>query len=96
MSALDNPAASANGLRERLPAQDPTSDVPQKSETAQEAVRALNEQESNDDKDEKDKKTYGRTPDGTGASFIPAFPGPLVASLWNIDGLPHPYLVHVL
>lgn len=55
----------ASGLRERLPQQP---DAPQKAasvETAQDAVRQLNQQEA--DKDEKDKRTYGRTPDGTGA-----------------------------
>ena len=61
----------ASGLRERLP-QKP--DAPQKAEsveTAQDAVKSLNEQEANLDKDEKDKKTYGRTPDGTGAYTPP-------------------------
>lgn len=56
----------ASGLRERL-AQQP--DAPQKAssvETAHETVRALNEQEAKGGKDEKERKTYGRTPDGTG------------------------------
>ncbi|SMR61586.1 unnamed protein product [Zymoseptoria tritici ST99CH_3D1] len=55
----------ASGLRERL-AQQP--DAPQKAssvETAHETVRALNEQEAKGGKDEKERKTYGRTPDGT-------------------------------
>ena len=56
----------ASGLRERLP-QKP--DAPQKAEsveTAQEAVRKLNDQEQEKGKDEKNTRTYGRTPDGTG------------------------------
>ncbi|KAK5165106.1 phosphatidylethanolamine N-methyltransferase [Saxophila tyrrhenica] len=55
----------AGGLRERLP-QKP--DAPQKAEsaeTAQEAVRQLNEEEVKKGKDEKNTRTYGRTPDGT-------------------------------
>ena len=60
-----------SGLRERLP-QNP--ETPQKAEsvqTAEQTVRALNEAEQNDDKAEKDKKTYGRTLDGTGEYMIP-------------------------
>ena len=60
------PGIDASGLRERLP-QKP--DQPQKAEsveTAQKAVHQLNEQEKSADKDEKHKKTFGRTPDGTG------------------------------
>ncbi|KAK4962959.1 phosphatidylethanolamine N-methyltransferase [Elasticomyces elasticus] len=56
--------ADASGLRERLP-QKP--DVPQKADsigTAQEAVRALNDGEAAATKDEKDKKTFGRTLSG--------------------------------
>lgn len=56
----------AGGLRERLSQK---ADAPQKAETvdaAQDAVRQLNDQEASQDKDEKDKRTYGRTPDGTG------------------------------
>ena len=58
------PGIDASELREKLP-QNP--DTPQKAvsvETAQAAVKQLNEKESG--KDEKDQKTYGRTPDGTG------------------------------
>lgn len=63
-----NPAAGvdASGLRERI-SQKP--DQPQKatsSETASEAVMALNREEEKLGKDEKHKKTYGRTLDGTG------------------------------
>lgn len=66
----------AGGLRERLPQQP---DAPQKAtsvETAQDAVRQLNSQEEG--KDEKDKRTYGRTPDGTGEYLVYSQPaGPL-------------------
>ena len=72
------PGIDASGLRERLP-QNP--DRPQKAdsvETAQKTVQQLNEQEAKGNKDEKDKKTYGRTLDGTGeysAYSRPAGPG---------------------
>ncbi|KAK4574683.1 phosphatidylethanolamine N-methyltransferase [Recurvomyces mirabilis] len=61
----DVPGIDTSGLRERLP-QNP--DIPQKAastETAQRAVRQLNDQEAQGGKDEKDKRTFGRTPDGT-------------------------------
>lgn len=56
----------ASGLRERLSKQP---DAPVKAssvETAQDAVKQLNNAEQRDGKEEKDQKTYGRTPDGTG------------------------------
>lgn len=62
-------AVDASGLRERL-LQKP--DAPQQAssaESAHEAVKELNTREANNGKDEKDKKTYGRTPDGTGEYF---------------------------
>lgn len=66
----------ASGLRERLPQQP---DAPQKAssvETAQDAVRQLNQQEAG--KDEKEQRTYGRTPDGTGEYLMYSQPaGPL-------------------
>jgi len=55
------------GLRERLHQQ---AEAPVKAEnerTASDAVKTLNEKEAGEQKDEKDKKTFGRTPDGTGA-----------------------------
>lgn len=56
----------ADGLRQRLP-QKPDAPVQAESvETAQDAVQQLNKQEAEDDKDEKHKKTFGRTLDGTG------------------------------
>ncbi|KAF2164899.1 hypothetical protein M409DRAFT_24802 [Zasmidium cellare ATCC 36951] len=66
MTDANEPAGvDASGLRERLPNKP---EAPQKAlsvETAQQAVRALNEQEQAEGKDEKDRKTYGRTLDGT-------------------------------
>jgi phosphatidylethanolamine N-methyltransferase len=59
-------AVDTSGLRERLPKQP---DAPQQAEsiqTAQEAVKEMNAQEQEKGKDEKNTRTYGRTPDGTG------------------------------
>ena len=64
------PRHDVSGLRERM-SQRP--EMPQKAQsvdTAQEAVHALNAQEAAQNKKEKDKKTYGRTPDGTG-EYLP-------------------------
>lgn len=72
----------ASGLRERLPQQP---HAPQKAEnvkTAQDAVRQLNEQEAG--KDEKDKRTYGRTPDGTGEYLVYSQPAGPLALVSNI------------
>ena len=64
-----------SGLRERLP-QKPDAPVKAESiETAQDAVKQLNQQEQREDKLEKDKKTYGRTPDGTGEYTMCSGPG---------------------
>ena len=67
---MDQPNGTAgvdtSVLKEKLPQQP---DTPQKAlsiETAEAAVKQLNEQESKEDKDEKHKKTFGRTLDGTG------------------------------
>jgi phosphatidylethanolamine N-methyltransferase len=43
--------------------------APSGTQSAQETVRTLNATEAQTDKDEKDRKTYGRTPDGTGKQF---------------------------
>lgn len=59
------PAAqsAAEGLRQRnAPIQANT------SEEARQTVLDLNAAEENSDKLEKDRKTFGRTPDGTGTS----------------------------
>lgn len=56
----------ASGLRERLLSKPDAPQQASSSETAHEAVKALNQQEASNGKDEKDKKTYGRTPDGKG------------------------------
>ncbi len=56
-----------DGLRERLPQHPEAPQEAESVEAAQEAVKTLNEDESKKGKDDKDKKTYGRTPDGTGA-----------------------------
>lgn len=56
----------ASSLRERLPRNPDTPQKAESVETAQHAVQQLNEQEQKEDKDEAEKKTFGRTPDGTG------------------------------
>ena len=58
-----------SGLRERLPQKPDTPIQAESAETAQDAVKQLNDQEQKGDKLEKDKKTYGRTLDGTGEYF---------------------------
>jgi len=66
-SANDGLGVNTEGLRERLAQQ---AEAPVKTgnvHTASDAVKTLNEKEAGDQKDEKDKKTFGRTPDGTGA-----------------------------
>lgn len=76
-----HPGIDASGLRERLP-QRP--DLPQKAEsveTAQQAVHELNEQEKNDDKGEEHKKTFGRTPDGTGEYHVYSRPAGLACTV---------------
>ena len=53
-----------SGVRERIPQPEKPQKAPSADE-AQQTVKSLNEQES--DKDEQQKKTYGRTLDGKGA-----------------------------
>lgn len=74
---------NVEGLRERLPHQ-PEAPVKAKNvDVAQDAVKELNEQQASEEKDEKDKKTFGRTPDGTGAYTIPSFNGCRASNMWN-------------
>ena len=60
------PGFDASGLRERLPQRPEAPQKAESVETAQDAVKQLNEQEPKQNKDDKEKKTFGRTPDGTG------------------------------
>lgn len=69
-SAMDDGLGTGT-LRERLPHDPATPQHAQSSETAQATVKALNDEEDKAGKDEKEKKTYGRTPDGTGAFYNP-------------------------
>jgi hypothetical protein len=74
---------NVEGLRERLPHQ---LEAPVKAENvnaAQDAVKVLNEQQASEGKDEKDKKTFGRTPDGTGAYKKPFFNGCRAEHEWD-------------
>ena len=64
---MSGTGVDASGIRERLPK---SPEAPQHAESvqaAQDVVKSLNEQEAKHDKGEKEKKTFGRTPDGTGA-----------------------------
>lgn len=66
-SANDGLGLNVEGLRERLPQQAEAPVKEEHAQTASDSVRATNEKEAGEQKDEKDKKTFGRTPDGTGA-----------------------------
>lgn len=70
-SANGSVGANMEGLRERLPHQPEAPIKAENVDVAQDAVKVLNEQEAGQNKQEKDKKTFGRTPDGTGAYTIP-------------------------
>lgn len=73
-----------DGLRERLPHRPESPVKAENADVAQEAVQVLNEQEAGQEKDEKDKKTYGRTPDGTGAyTTIPSLCGSRAPTVWD-------------
>lgn len=64
-SSDPNQPLHSSELRQRLP-DDPA--IPQKAEsteTAQETVFQLNTQEEQSSKKDSEKRTYGRTPDGT-------------------------------
>jgi len=56
--------AEDSRLRERPSAKSPNTH--QHSEDAKQRVLALNEQENKEHTDGREKRTYGRTPDGTG------------------------------
>ena len=62
-----NDGLGVKGLRERLPHQPEAPVKTENTQAASDAVKTLNEKEAGERKDEKDKKTFGRTPDGTGA-----------------------------
>lgn len=66
----DPSGPDASELRQRLTT---NADTPQRGlteETAESVVRKLNqERDARGVKDEKDRRTYGRTPDGTGEYF---------------------------
>jgi len=55
--------ASTSELRHRLP-QEPA--VPRRASDVKQTVIDLNEDEKTSSKDDNKKRTYGRTPDGTG------------------------------
>lgn len=74
---------NVEGLRERLPHQPEAPVKAENVEVAQDAVKELNEQQASEEKDEKDKKTFGRTPDGTGAYTRPRFNGSRASHVWN-------------
>lgn len=59
----NNPEADGSRLRERLSAKQAPLET---LDDAKQKVLELNEQEEKNHKDDRDKRTYGRTPDGTG------------------------------
>lgn len=76
---------NVDGLRERLPHQPEAPVKAANVNAAQDAVKVLNEQQAKEEKDEKDKKTFGRTPDGTGAYTIPPMAvGPSMCGIASI------------
>jgi hypothetical protein len=71
-STLDNSSdmdAAKLRLRTSLNSPTTTSTGGSGTQSAQDTVRTLNASEAQADKAEKDRKTYGRTPDGTGKQF---------------------------
>ena len=64
----------ASGIRERLRRSPEAPQYAESVETAQDAVKTLNDQQAAQDTDEKEKKTFGRTPDGTGACLAYTLP----------------------
>jgi hypothetical protein len=56
----------ANEVRQRLPQQPAKPQQADSTEAAKATVTELNEDESKADKDDKEKRTYGRTPSGVG------------------------------
>ncbi|KAK5007883.1 hypothetical protein LTR28_004715, partial [Elasticomyces elasticus] len=62
--AQPNVGIEAAGLRERLSHHPAVPQQADSSEAAQATVKALNGEEEEVVKDETEKKTYGRTPDG--------------------------------
>jgi len=57
----------ADGLRSRLPHDPANPQQATSTESAQAAVKTLNDEEEKTGKAEHEKRTYGRTPDGKGA-----------------------------
>ena len=57
----------ADGLRSRLPNDPANPRQATSTESAQAAVKTLNDEEEKTGKAEHEKRTYGRTPDGKGA-----------------------------
>lgn len=60
-----NGSVDSSELRQRLPNDPSTPQKAESVETAQKTVLDLNTQEEESSKKASDKKTYGRTPDGT-------------------------------
>jgi hypothetical protein len=65
MASLDAIGLNEFQLRERLPQRPSKPQQAKSPEAAKEAVTELNSAEENQT-DQKEKRTYGRTPDGTG------------------------------
>ncbi len=68
-------------LRQRLPHQP---DAPQQADSVQSAeaaVKQLNQGEQEKGKDERHTRTYGRTPDGTGEHLVQSVPAQPLAEV---------------
>ena len=61
---------NAEGLRARLQNSPSQSQQTSSASVARETVMAMNSEEARDTPDDRSKKTYGRTPDGTGAHMF--------------------------
>jgi len=71
MAAMNQPPKQSDGvvggseLRQRLPEQPAIPQQAENPDAARDTVRSLNDEEDKKD-DERDKRTYGRTPSGIG------------------------------
>lgn len=97
-SSSVNGSVASGELRERLPQNPEQPQQAQSTDEAQNTVRSLNQQE--DGKDEKEKRTYGRTPNGTGSSNFMALASGRgavnVAIMVATNGVSKCYTIHAV
>jgi len=60
--------ATQSELRQRLPQNPAVPEQAKSVEAAKEVVKQMNDEEDKTDKEDLEKKTFGRTPDGTGVN----------------------------